>query len=149
MSRIFIRIAPESNISIAKNYEFIGKELLYISLCPIPEIVGEVNCDCGQPATVIFNDELYKCNTCTKYLIPENKLESNDDLSYPITIQTIKEMRFEFSYNGEKWYNLWGRNIETKEWKGFLKEIKAMALEKKEIEINGEYTQETKKMQIY
>lgn len=147
--RLFLRIAPETNIIIAKNYEFVAEKNLHLVLCPIPEFIGAVKCDCGEPATVLLNEETYKCNSCLIFLIPHTKLESNDDLSFPITFQTIKEMRFEWSTNGEKWYNVWGRNIETSNWNALLKELKAMALDKKEIEINGSYDPDNKHMQIY
>jgi hypothetical protein len=150
--RIFLRNREGQNINTATNYEFISGNPtipLHISLTPIPPFVGEPKCDCGELATVIMNDEIYKCKICMSFLLPQNKFLKSTAISFPITKKTIKELNFEWSGNGEKWYNLWGRNIETKNWDSLLKDIIYMILNNKEIEIIGEYNQETKKMIIY
>jgi hypothetical protein len=147
--RLFLRVAPEANLKIAKNYEFKPEKNIHIILHPIPEFVGKVKCDCGEPATVFLNEEIYKCNTCISLLISHtNNLMSNDDTSSPITIQSVKDMRLEWSANGDKWYNLWGKNIETNNWDSFIKDLKSMIIDKKEIEINGYYDQDTKHLSI-
>ena len=145
MSRIFLRLNAEQNISKATNYEFISNVPSKVSICPIPEFIGEVKCDCGEFATVILNDEIYKCNVCIKLLVPESKLSKSNAISYPITKKTIKELKFEFSFNDEKWYTLWGRNIETNNWDTFLRDVKDMALNNREIEIEAEYIKEEEK----
>lgn len=148
--KIFLRLNSEQNINMATNYEFISGTDDKISLCPIPEFVGEVKCDCGNIATLILNDEIYKCNTCIKLLIPRSsKLIKADASSYPLTKKTIKDLKFEWSVNQEKWYTLWGSKIETNNWKDFLKHVKDMIVNKKDVELNADYDREfTKKMTI-
>jgi hypothetical protein len=59
-------------------------------------------------------------------------------------------MRFEFSFDEERWYNLWGSRIETKNWNDLLNRIRQMTINQKDIEIDGEYTQdEPRKLIIY
>lgn len=147
--KILLRLNSECNISKAMCYEFISDNPISISLCNIPEFIGEVNCDCGNKAIFLVNDEIYKCSSCASNLIPESKLINNESISYPITIKSVKDLRFEWSPNdGIKWYNLWGRNIETKKWKYVLNIIKDMVLNKSEVEIDGEYIQDKKRMII-
>jgi hypothetical protein len=123
------------------------------SLCLIPEFIEKTNCDCGKPADLMLNNEIYKCNKCISLLIPQNKLEINMDVSIPITAQTIKKMRFEWhgeKWDGEKWYNLWGNIIVTSKWNEFIQTVKSMIITKKEVEIDGEYSQgPLKRMTIY
>jgi hypothetical protein len=147
---MFLRIAENSNINTAMNNEFKSDNPLKVILSPIPPFLEGIKCDCGIPATILINDNIYKCNNCTKYIIPITKLHQNSDTTLPITIQTIKRMKFEWSTTEEKWYTLYGNRIETKHWDVLINNIKNMIFNKKIIEINGEYSQDPpRKMTIY
>src|SRR3972149_5947413 len=144
--RMFLRINPEQNISKAPNYEYVSTfPEQVITVCPIPPFIEEVKCDCGEIATVFLNDEIYKCNICVKLLLPRSKLTQSSAISFPITKKTVKDIRFEWSANGEKWYNIWATKIETKRWDSLLRDIKNMILENKPLEIEGDYDQLRKK----
>jgi len=147
--RIFLRLNSEQNINKAINYEYVSSSPeQVISICPIPEFVGEVKCDCGEKATVIFNNEIYKCGICVKLLLPKTKLVSSTTISHPITKKTVRELKFEWSVNGERWYNLWARNMETMRWDSFLKDVKEMILSGKQLTIEGDYDQLRRRMTI-
>jgi hypothetical protein len=102
MSKIFIRFSENNKLNSALNYEFKRDNIIHISICPIPQFIGEVKCDCGELASIILNDEIYKCNKCTSLLLPKSKLVENTDISSPLTIQSIKKIQFEFSFDGER-----------------------------------------------
>src|SRR3989304_7052042 len=143
--RILLRISPEQNISKAINYEFVSASPeQVISICPIPPFIGEVKCDCGELATIFLNDEIYKCNICIKFLLPQSKLTTSTAISFPITKKTVRDIKFEWSVNEERWYNLWANNIETKRWDSLLKDMKDMILNGKQLIIDGDYDQARK-----
>jgi hypothetical protein len=153
--KVIIKIPEEENAGTANNYEFVSSENMKYSLCSIPPFIENTKCDCGEPAKIMLNNEMYKCNICLALLIPQNKLKITMDVATPIMPQTIKKMRFVWAghENAETWYNLWGNTIETKNWNAIVKAVKTMIITKKSVEFDGEYIPKTNttksKMIIY
>lgn len=148
--KIFIKLATPATTAI--RYEFVSDNNVNISLCPIPEFIGEIKCECGEPASLMVGESIYKCNTCIALYLGASKLKETTDVSIPVTVSSIKKLRFEWhgeKWDGDKWYNLWGNIIETNNWVSFVKAVKTMILTGKEVEFDGEYSQEPKRMTIY
>ena len=128
------------------NYTFKSEQSMKFLLCPIPPFLDNVDCSCGEMAIYITGDSKYKCKKCVIVNFPQNKLETNQDISSPITKKTIRDIKFEWSVSRDKWYTLWGRCIETNKWDLLLNKIKDIILNNKEIELDGEYYKERKRM---
>lgn len=143
IQQIYIRLSKEQKFEETTNFMFIRPLDITVKLCSIPEFVGEVKCDCGNKASVIMNDTMYKCEECIKLLLSNSKLKKKKDTPLPLTKASIRDVRFEWSVNREKWYIVYGKKIKTDDWNAFLQKIKNMFLHNTEELIDGDYAEKT------
>jgi len=150
--QVFLRLGKNQNVNIQKtrNSIFTPNISKSFTFFPIPSFLNEHKCACGKKATVILDDMSCICSECVKDRFKNtNKFEMVEDLSFSLTEITIKKLRFEWSVNQERWYNVYGQNLKPKNWTKFLSKIKDMLLNGKSIILEVEYKKETKEMIIY
>lgn len=150
--QIFLRLAEtkKKKIRIVENYTFTPRESLCITLVPVPSFLENPKCECGKPADFMLEDMICICRECLNINFKGiTSLQKNNDISIPLTKRTITQIKFEWSVNGSRWYTLYGRNVKPKNWDKFLVQLRTMMLRNKTLNLNADYTKETKEMVIF
>lgn len=89
------------------------------------------------------------CSRCVNKPLAGIKLETEDDVSIPLTKYTIRNIKFEWSVNGDRWYTVYGRGLKPRRWDKFLVRLKDMILRDRELSLNADYDKDKKEMTIY
>jgi len=98
----------------------------------------------------MLEDTSFICRRCLENILDSTvRMEEYEDIKVPLTEETVRQLRFEFSFNGERWYQVRGTNLVVKDWKKFLPKLKKALLNKTSLIVKGEYWREKKELIIY
>lgn len=153
--KIFLRLAKDKEgknpkTRLVKNYIFIPKKSLIISIFPLPPFLKNPKCECGNPADFILENMTCVCSEClNNSLKGVTSLEENEEISIPLTRKTITRIKFEWSVNGGRWYTLYGRNIKPENWDKFIPQLITAMMRDKTLTLDADYKKETKEMVIF
>ena len=137
-------------IRLVENYIFIPKKALSIVIFPLPPFLKDPKCKCGNSADFVLEGMTCMCNECLNNEFKgATSLETNEDISIPLTRRTIVHIKFEWSVNGDRWYTLYGRTIKPRNWERFLPQLRTMILRNNTLSLNADYKKETKEMIIF
>jgi hypothetical protein len=151
MMKIHLRPATGKEISKTTNHIFTPLKSIHITLFPIPEWLQEPKCEsCGGQAKFLLKEASPICLTClNKNVKNANREDTEEDLSVPFSMQTLKQFAFEWSVDGEKWYRVYGKNIKPENEKIFIQNMRDAMLNNKPIMLDADYDKDTKTMTVY
>lgn len=89
------------------------------------------------------------CPKCINKALVGVRLETKVDVSIPLTKYTIRNIKFEWSVNDDRWYTVYGRGLKPRNWDRFLSELKNMILHDKTLSLEADYDKDRKEMTIY
>lgn len=151
--QIFIRLkaGQEEKLSKTLNYTYKPKQKVKICLIPIPPFIEDPICYiCKTKANYMFEDFRLVCSDCLDTMIEGiTKLEKNEDTTVPLTEDTLKRIKFEWSADRERWYSIRGSGFEPKNMSSFLAKLKEAFITGKFMIAEAEYKKETKTMVIF
>ena len=150
---IYIRLHPKEKFEKIKNRMFKSAKEVHVKVYPIPKFLfkDRPKCVfCNAYAYFMLEDGSFICRKCLENLLNSTvKLEEYEDIKLPLNEETVRQLRFEFSFDEEKWYQIKGTNLVVRDWKRFLPKLKKALLNKTSLAIKGEYRRERKELIIY
>lgn len=152
MTDIYIRLHHKENFDKIKNKIFKSAKEVHVKVYPIPKFLfkDKPKCHCGNDAYFMLEDMSFICRRCLEDILDSTvKMEEHEDIKVPLTEETVRQLRFEFSFDGERWYQVRGANLIVKDWKKFLPKLKKALLNKTSLIVKGEYWREKKELIIY
>ena len=149
--KIYLRPIAGKKISKTMNHTFIPLKPIKIRLYPIPMWLKDPKCEtCKGPAAYLLKEATPICAVCLNKIIEKsNRYNQDEELSIPLTMDTIKRFAFEWSVDGNKWYRVYGKNIDTQNEKSFIIKMREGLLQNEPVIFDGDYDQKTKIMTIY
>lgn len=147
---ITLRLGRTSKIEVIDSYQYVPKRDVEIKITPVPPFLKGGKCKCGKKAKFMLGNLTFICSKCLSSMFADsNELKTMKDVSIPLTEGTLSMLRFEWSLNRERWYNLFGGNIKPRNVKKFLSNVKEMLVKNKTFILEVEYDKENKIMTIF
>jgi hypothetical protein len=151
--QIFIRLreGQEDKLSKILNYTYKPKQPMKICLTAIPPFIKDPVCHiCKTRADYMQDDCKLVCAECVNEMIKGmTELQKKEDTTFPLTADTLKKIKFEWSTDRERWYNIRGGSFKPKDMDAFLAKVKDSFISGKFLIAEGEYEKETKMMTIF
>ena len=150
--QVFIRLkaGQEDKLSKTLNYTYKPKSKLKVCLTAIPPFISNPKCHiCGGNASYMLEDYKLMCSLCFDSVLNGiSELQKTEDTMVPLTEDTLKRMKFEWSIDRERWYSIHGSGLKPKNVKSFLLKVKESFISGKMLVVECEYEKETKSMNI-
>jgi len=147
--QIELRPASNQKVVVVNNKVYKSDRNIRVKVFPIPNFIKEPKCLCGKEAIAMEEEMNLICARCLqKKLETKVVLTSVKDMSIPLTEETIKRMRFEWSTDGDRWYYVHGKNLRPSNWDILIERIKKMVVQDAPITLEAEYRKETKELEI-
>jgi len=149
--RIYLRLSEsyKKQVKITKNSTFVSKTSKTVTLFPVPPFLKNPKCKCGNKTEFMLEDMSCICSECVNKPLVGVKLKTENDVSIPLTKYTIRNIKFEWSVNNDRWYTVYGRGLKPRNWNKFLVKLKDMILHDKELSLEVDYDKDKKEMTIY
>jgi len=149
--KIYFRLSKDykKQVKMIENTIFVSKTSKSVTFFPIPPFLKNPKCGCGTKAQFMLEDMSCVCSKCLNKPFVGVELKKEDDISISLTEWNIRNIKFEWSVNNDRWYTIYGRSLKPRNWKRFLSELKSMILHDKELSLEVDYEKETKILLIY